>query len=181
MKFKTQPELYLVLDRIRSLYNVGSLFRTADAFGVKKIYLCGYTGTPPRKEISKVALGAEQTVPWEKRGQAWKVVEDLKAKGVYIVALEQTKQSIPLSELFKEKSGKSLALIKKKLSFEETFSIALIVGNEVNGISRGTLERADAIVEIPMLGVKESLNVVVATGVALYAVQYGDFIKHVIE
>lgn len=146
--------VYLVADRIRSLHNVGSLFRSADAFGVAKVYLCGYTGTPPRKEIAKVALGAEQTVPWEKRGQTWKVVEELQAQGVQVVALEQTKKS---------------QSIKK---FKPRFPVAIVVGNEVNGVSRGVLERADAIVHIPMLGKKESLNVSVAAGVALYALRH---------
>ena len=91
-------EIYLIVDRVRSLHNVGSLFRTADAFGVTKIYLCGYTGVPPRKEIAKVALGAENTVPWEKRGQPWKVVEELKAQGVQVVALEQTLKARPLQK-----------------------------------------------------------------------------------
>lgn len=154
MKFKTRLEVYLILDRIRSLYNVGSLFRTADAFGVTKIYLCGYTGAPPRKEISKVALGAEKTVPWEKRGQTWKLIEELKEQGIYTVALEQTKKSIA---------------IKK---WQPKFPVAMVVGNEVGGVSRGVLDRVDKIIEIPMLGAKESLNVVVATGVALYAVRY---------
>ena len=156
--------IFLIADRIRSLYNVGSLFRTADAFGVKKLYLCGYTGAPPRKEITKVALGAEQTVPWEKRGQTWKVVEELQARGVHVVALEQTKKSVPIQSLaFVLRRG-------QKLSFE---TVALVVGNEVNGVSPGVLCRADAIVHIPMLGKKESLNVSVAAGIALYAIRYG--------
>lgn len=146
--------VYLITDRIRSLHNVGSLFRTADAFGVAKLYLCGYTATPPRKEISKVALGAEETVPWEKRTQTWKLVEELQAQGVYVVALEKTKKSVAID------------------SWHPKFPLALVVGNEVNGVSAGVLSRADAIVHIPMLGQKESLNVSVAAGIALYAVRY---------
>lgn len=156
--------VYLIADRIRSLHNVGSLFRTADAFGVAKLYLCGYTGTPPRKEIAKVALGAENVVPWEKRGQTWKIVEELQAQGIYVVALEQTKKSVPIQ---------SLAFVVyrgRKLSFKK---IAIVVGNEVNGISAGVLKRVDAIVHIPMLGQKESFNVSVAAGIALYALRYG--------
>lgn len=143
-------DVYLIVDRIRSLYNVGSLFRTADAFAVKKIFLCGYTGIPPRKEISKVALGAEKIVPWEKRGQTWKLVEELKEQGIHTVALEQTKNA---------------ATIKK---WKPKFPIAVVVGNEVGGVTRGVLERVDKVIEIPMLGAKESLNVSVAAGVVLY-------------
>ena len=162
MRDEARPEVYLILDRLRSLYNVGSLFRTADAFGVKKIYLCGYTGAPPRKEISKVALGAERTVPWEKRGQTWKVVEELKNKGVRVVALENISRTVL-------KNSKGLSLKYRVINqFHPRFPIALIVGNEVNGISHGTLARADVVVEIPMLGKKESLNVVVSAGIALY-------------
>ena len=147
-------DIYLIVDRMRSLYNVGSLFRTADAFNVKKLYLCGYTGTPPRKEIAKVALGAEKTVPWEKMGQCWKLIDELKDSGIYTVALEQTKNSVLVN------------------NWKPKFPIAIVVGNEVNGVSKGVLERVDKVVEIPMLGSKESLNVVVATGVALYCARY---------
>ncbi len=147
-------EIYLIVDRVRSLHNVGSFFRTADAFGISKIYLCGYTGTPPREEISKVALGAEKTVPWKKCGQTWKVVEELKKQGVYVVALEQTKHSVSINK------------------WKPRFPVALVVGNEVNGVSRGVLKRVDAVLEIPMHGAKESLNVSVAAGVALYALRY---------
>lgn len=165
MTHKAQQEIYLILDRIRSLYNVGSLFRTADAFGVKKIYLCGYTGAPPRKEISKVALGAEKTVPWGKRGTTWKVVEELKSKGVQVAVLENISRTVL-------KNHKGLSLKYRVINqFHPRFPIALIVGNEVNGISHGTLERADVVVEIPMLGKKESLNVVVAAGIALYHIR----------
>lgn len=164
-------DIYLVLDRVRSLYNVGSLFRTADAFGVTKIYLCGYTGAPPRKEISKVALGAEKTVPWEKRGQTWKLIEELSEQGIYIVALEQ----IPL-ELAPAPGGLPLTGQAKKSipinKWKPEFPMAMVVGNEVGGVSRGVLDRVDKIIEISMLGVKESLNVAVAAGVALYAVRY---------
>lgn len=150
-------EIYLIVDRVRSLHNVGSFFRTADAFGVKKIYLCGYTGVPPRKEISKVALGAENTVPWEKRAQTWKVVEELQARGVQVVALEQTKKSVPINK------------------WKPRFPVAIVVGNEVNGVSSGVLRRVNKVVHIPMLGQKESLNVSVAAGIALYALKYPNF------
>src|SRR3989338_2449325 len=105
-------EIYLIADHIRSLHNVGSLFRTADAFGVAKIYLCGYTGTPPRGEIAKVALGAENRVAWEHKTNTAALIQELKKRGVYTVALEQTKKSVQLKK------------------FRPRYHIALIVGNE---------------------------------------------------
>lgn len=167
-------KVYLIVDRVRSLHNVGSFFRTADAFGVAKIFLCGYTGTPPRKEISKVALGAEKTIPWEKRGQTWKVVEELQKKGVQVVALEiNASDGSRRSLAGATKSGRRLKPAATSLRINQwypKFPLALVVGNEVNGVSPGVLKRVDAVVEIPMQGRKESLNVSVATGVALYAV-----------
>jgi len=158
-------EVYLIADRIRSLHNVGSFFRTADAFGVSKLYLCGYTGTPPRKEISKVALGAEETVPWEKRTQTWKLVEELQKRGVCVVALEIDTTARGVRPKGRQVPSFRLDSLKLK------FPVAIVVGNEVNGVSAGVLSRADAIVHIPMLGAKESLNVSVAAGIALYAVR----------
>jgi len=150
--------IILILDNIRSLHNVGSMFRTADALGVAKIYLCGYTARPvdrlgrPVKEIEKTALGAERTVPWEHVGQAWRAVEALKKEGVQIIALENNvERVIDLSDL------------------KPRFPVAIVVGNEVLGVSRSILRRADAIASIPMRGRKESLNVAVACGIALYA------------
>ncbi len=143
-------EIYLVLDNIRSRENVGSIFRTADAAGVSKIYLCGTTPTPPHEKISKTALGAEETVPWEYRRNAWRVVTDLKAEGINVYALEQTKDS------------------KNIFRFKPKFPLALIVGNEVKGVSPGVFKYCDKKISIPMYGKKESLNVSVATGIALY-------------
>ncbi len=145
-------ELYVVCHNIRSLHNVGSIFRTADAAGVTKLYLCGYTGHPPRKEINKVALGAEKTVSWEYHPQTWRVLERLKSWGVEIVALENNIDS-PSTELYR---------------FRPQFPVALLLGNEVSGLSSTLLQRADHIVHIPMYGRKESLNVSVACGIALY-------------
>ncbi|KKU13845.1 MAG: tRNA/rRNA methyltransferase [Parcubacteria group bacterium GW2011_GWC2_45_7] len=163
-------DIYLIIDRVRSLYNVGSIFRTADAFCVKKIYLCGYTGVPPRKEISKVALGAEETVPWEKRGQTWRLAKELQEQGVYVVALENN-----IAAGFCPPCGILKASVTLLHKWRPRFPLALIVGNEVNGVARGVLERADAIVHIPMLGTKESLNVSVAAGIALYTLRYPNF------
>lgn len=148
-------EIVLVVQNIRSLHNVGSIFRSADAFGVAKIFLCGYTGVPPRKEIAKVALGAETWIPWEHAKLTHRVVERLHREGYTVVALECTKESVSLSQLPTAKK------------------IALIVGNEVQGVSKPILKRADVVAHIPMLGKKESLNVGVAAGCSLYAVRYG--------
>jgi len=166
---------YLILDNIRSLHNVGSMFRTADAFGVSKIYLCGYTGKPvdrmgkPVKEIEKTALGAEKTVPWECARNAWRVIEKLKKEGVRVLALEN---NVPGAISLYTASEKDSSFPKKRkmLSFSGR-SVALIVGNEVRGLSKNVLQRADAIVSIPMHGKKESLNVAVACGVALYGLR----------
>jgi tRNA G18 (ribose-2'-O)-methylase SpoU len=144
-------ELYVVCHNIRSLYNVGSIFRTADAAGVTKLYLCGYTGHPPRREISKVALGAEEMVPWEHHYQTWRVLERLRSQGVQIVALENCVEgSIDYRRL------------------RPRFPLALLLGNEVRGLSPGLLRRSDVVIHIPMHGRKESLNVAVAFGIAVY-------------
>jgi 23S rRNA (guanosine2251-2'-O)-methyltransferase len=157
---KVKPKkIYIILDNVRSLHNVGSVFRSADAFGVSKIYLCGYTGRPldklgrAVKEISKTALGAEKTVPWEYAKHAWRVIESLKKEEVFVVALEN---NVP--------GTKTLA------EFEPKFPIAVIAGNEVRGLSKEILRRADSVAAIPMIGKKESLNISVACGVALYAI-----------
>ncbi|OGM96009.1 MAG: hypothetical protein A3B86_02025 [Candidatus Yanofskybacteria bacterium RIFCSPHIGHO2_02_FULL_38_22b] len=145
-----KKEIYLILDNIRSRENVGSIFRTADAVGVSKIYLCGTTPTPPHDKISKTALGAETYVPWEYRRNTWQVITELKKEGINIYALEQTKDS------------------KNIFRFKPKFPMALIVGNEFNGISPKILKYCDKKIAIPMYGRKESLNVSVATGIALY-------------
>lgn len=153
------PRVYLILQNIRSLHNVGSIFRSADAFGVEKIYLCGYTGAPPHPDISKTALGAEGTVPWEKRVQTARVIEELRRQGVVVITLEKTGGSKSLVEI---KSDRTLSRQIKK------HGVTLILGNEVKGVTREILRRADAIAHIPMYGEKESLNVAVAAGIALY-------------
>jgi len=141
----------VICDSLRSLYNVGSIFRTADGAGVDKIYLCGITGRPdgPRakRKISKVALGAEEIVKWEYVSQAWRLTDELKRGGYKIVSLEQTKNSVRYTD------------------FTPTFPMALIVGNEKKGVRKSLLERSDEIIEIPMHGEKESLNVSAAFGV----------------
>jgi len=143
--------LYLLLDSIRSLQNVGALFRTADGAGFSKVYLTGITPTPPRKEISKTALGAELFVPWEWYEDPVEILAKLRADGVRIIALEQSSKSIPYTEL---------------PAFPE--GACLILGNEISGVSPGLMEFADVIIEIPMLGQKRSLNVGTAGGICMY-------------
>lgn len=148
----------LILDNIRSRHNVGSIFRTADCAGVSKIYLCGTTPTPldrfgrPIKEIEKTALGAEKSVEWEYAKTTITVLKKLKKEGFQIIAVEQTKDSVDYKKV----------KVKSKVAF--------VVGNEVEGISKSVLKLCDMIAEIPMQGSKESLNVSVATGVALFRV-----------
>lgn len=154
----SKREIVLVLSNIRSLHNVGSFFRTADAFGIAKIYLCGITGTPDSlsgDKISKVALQAEKYIPWEHSKTTANILKRLKKDGFQIVALEQDKNSIEL----------------RKARFRE--KVALVVGNEVKGVSKSILKNTDLIVEIPMHGQKESLNVSVAGGIALYQIKSG--------
>ncbi|MDZ7265194.1 MAG: RNA methyltransferase [candidate division KSB1 bacterium] len=142
----------VVLDNIRSLYNVGSIFRTSDAAGVEKLYLTGITGQPPRLEISKAALGADQSVPWEYVADPVSIVQQLKARGYSIVVLEHTDQSCSYHEV------------------AYRFPLCLIVGHEISGISDAVVELADIAVEIPMFGLKRSLNVAVAYGIAIYEI-----------
>lgn len=143
-------ELVIIAHNIRSLHNLGSLFRTADAAGVSKIYCTGYTGNPLDNKTAKVSLGAEKTVAWERARTVALLIQKLKRAGFTIAALEQHPRSKPLQ------------------SYHSRFPLALIVGNEVRGISPALLKRADVILEIPMRGKKESLNVSVAFGIAVY-------------
>jgi tRNA G18 (ribose-2'-O)-methylase SpoU len=141
----------VVLENVRSLYNVGSIFRTSDGALIEKLYLCGYTPHPPRREIEKTALGATQSVPWEYCADAHQQVAQLKQAGMKICALELTTDSIPY-----------FAVGKKD------FPICLLVGNELIGLSKGLIDLADMAVEIPMYGIKHSLNVAVAYGIAVF-------------
>lgn len=145
-----KTEIILVLDNIRSLYNVGSMFRTADGFGVKKIFLCGITGTPLQRGLQKVALGAEESVSWSYMKQTWRVMERLRADGYTLVGLERSKRSQELA------------------TFSAPGRVALVVGNEVSGISELLLRRMEHVVHIPMSGIKKSFNVAVACGIALH-------------
>lgn len=144
--------IYGLLDNIRSLWNVGSIFRTADAVLARKLYLCGMTGRPPRKEISKTALGADETVPWEYVEDPRKAVSMLRDMDVSVVALEHTDGSAAFD------------------AFEYRFPVCIVVGHEITGVGSGVLAAADAAIEIPMLGAKESLNVSTAFGVAVFEI-----------
>ncbi len=144
-------EIYLILNNIRSAYNVGSIFRTADAVGVAKVYLCGYTPTPENPQVAKTSLGAERSVNWKHCAQAWRLVDELKSKGVNIVALEQAEASRDYKKL------------------KPKFPLAVVVGHERAGVEVSLLKRADSVWYIPMRGKKESLNVAVATGIFLYS------------
>lgn len=150
---KNQDEFHLavIAHDIRSLHNVGSIFRSCDAFGVHKLYLTGISGTPPRREIAKVALGSEHRVPWEYCADVQSLLKQLTQDGYQIVALEIGKGSVPIHEMTRKNS------------------VALLIGNEVTGLPKELLALAHNQVEIPMLGNKKSLNVSVALGIALFA------------
>ncbi|MCU7552482.1 RNA methyltransferase [Chitinophagaceae bacterium LB-8] len=155
-EFKESEKLpiVVVLENIRSAYNVGSVFRTADAFLLSGIYMCGYTAYPPHKEIKKTALGAEDTVHWKHYKKVEEAIEELRADGYTIYSVEQAKNSIPLNEF----NGTANAQQK----------IAVILGNEVSGVEQSTIALSDGCIEIPQLGMKHSLNVSVAAGVVLW-------------
>ena len=163
-------KIYLLLDNIRSVHNVGSIFRTADAFGVSKIYLAGCTPSPldrfgrERADLAKVALGAEKQVSWEYLLDAVAFVEKMGTKKRHdcIVALEQDPRAIVLNNEVYD--------IRFRSAVEKTKSILLILGNEVSGVDPKLLDLADEIIEIPMRGTKESLNVSVSAGIALFAI-----------
>jgi 23S rRNA (guanosine2251-2'-O)-methyltransferase len=144
--------IVLVLDNIRSLHNVGSAFRTADAFLLEKIYLCGVTGCPPNKEIEKTALGATKTVAWAHKKTTLEAIEELKKDGYKILAIEQAEESTKLNDL--------------KTKPEE--KIALVFGNEVYGVEQDVVDKSDVVVEIPQLGSKHSFNVAVSIGIVLW-------------
>ncbi|AEM70945.1 tRNA/rRNA methyltransferase (SpoU) [Allomuricauda ruestringensis DSM 13258] len=144
--------IIIILDNVRSLNNIGSVFRTADAFLVQKIYLCGITATPPHKDIRKTALGATESVEWEYKKDTLELVEALKENGVKIVSVEQAENAVMLNDY--------------QVKPDET--IALIFGNEVKGVSQEVVTASDAVLEIPQFGTKHSLNISVSTGVVVW-------------
>lgn len=143
--------VYVLLHNIRSLYNVGSIFRTADSARAKELILTGFTPRPPRKEIEKTALGAVDSVPWKYERDIFKAIDDLKKEGVKIFAVELTDEKREYTSLRKEE-----------------YPVCLILGNELSGIDNEVIEQCDDAIEIPMHGVKHSLNVGVATGIVLF-------------
>ncbi|MBP7058101.1 RNA methyltransferase [Candidatus Gracilibacteria bacterium] len=152
VKKMARMPLIVVLDNLRSLYNVGAIFRTADAISAEKLYLCGITGKPPRKEIAKAALGATEVVPWEYGASTRETLLKLKGKGVKICALELCRESVDYAE------------------FDYQFPMALVVGNEISGISENVMDLVDDAVMIPMLGRANSLNVATSFGIAGYEI-----------
>lgn len=142
----------VVLENIRSAYNVGSVFRTADAFLVQAIYVCGYSAKPPHKEIKKTALGAEETVEWKHFKTAAEAIEELKTQQYKIFAVEQAEGSLDLQDV----------------NFEPHEKIAVVFGNEVTGVEQSTIHLCDGCIEIPQLGMKHSLNIATAAGVVLW-------------
>ncbi|RTY87021.1 RNA methyltransferase [Flavobacterium sp. GT3R68] len=144
--------IILILDDIRSLHNIGSVFRTADAFLVEKIYLCGITATPPNKEINKTALGATDTVAWEHSTDVIEVIQKLKNDQVTVLAIEQVESAIFL----------------QNFEANPTKKYALVFGNEVFGVSQKAVEACDGCIEIPQLGTKHSLNISVTAGIVVW-------------
>ena len=142
----------IVLENIRSAYNVGSVFRTADAFLTEAIYITGYSAKPPHKEIKKTALGAEETVDWKHFPDAASAIEELRQKGFSVYAAEQAEGSYKLNEI----------------AFESEEKIAVVFGNEVAGVEQSTIALCNGCIEIPQLGMKHSLNIATAAGVVLW-------------
>lgn len=143
---------YILLDNIRSILNVGAIFRTCDGAGFDGVYLTGFTPTPPRKEISKTAIGAEQWINWEYYQDPLEIISQLRREGVRIIALEQDERSVDFRS--------------SELSIDE--DICIVVGNEIEGVNKAILDVADYHVEIPMCGRKQSLNVATSAGVLMY-------------
>jgi 23S rRNA (guanosine2251-2'-O)-methyltransferase len=153
-KDKEKIPVCLVLDNVRSLHNVGSAFRTADAFRIEKIFLTGITGTPPHREIEKTALGATQSVSWEHYENTAEVIQKLKQEGYSIIIIEQTSESIQLQQFNPDKEKK----------------YCLVFGNEVHGVSDQALALGDIAIEIPQHGTKHSLNISVCLGIVTWEI-----------
>lgn len=151
-KEASKTPIIIVLDDVRSGHNIGSVFRTADAFLVEKIYLCGITATPPNKEIHKTALGATETVAWEHSASVVETIEKLKAEKITVMAIEQVENSVMLQD-FRTEDGKKYALV---------------FGNEVFGVSQQAVAVCDGSIEIPQLGTKHSLNISVSAGIVVW-------------
>ena len=144
--------IIVVLDDVRSLHNIGSVFRTSDAFLIEKIYLCGITATPPNKEIHKTALGATETVAWEYAKNVLEIVQQLKSEKIKVYSVEQTENAIMLDHFQPETNT----------------TYALLFGNEVKGVSQEAIDASDGVLEIPQLGSKHSLNISVSAGIVIW-------------
>lgn len=153
-EFKQQDKLPLVivLENVRSMHNTGSIFRTSDAFAVKEILLCGFTGTPPHREIEKTALGATRSVDWTYHATVSEALNRLRSEGYVILAVEQVEGSVSLDNFIPDRSR----------------NYALVFGNEVNGVSEEAIALSDTCIEIPQFGTKHSFNIVVSTGIVLW-------------
>lgn|SRR5690554_4899494 len=151
-KAAKKTPLIIILDNIRSLNNIGSVFRTADAFLVKKIYLCGITAQPPHKDIQKTALGATESVEWEYAENTLDVIEKLNEEGVFIASIEQAELAVNLNDF----------TVQKEMTY------AIIFGNEVKGVQQKVVSASDAVIEIPQFGTKHSLNISVSVGVVVW-------------
>ncbi len=151
-KESEKTPIILVLDDIRSLHNIGSVFRTSDAFLIEKIYLCGITATPPNKEIHKTALGATDSVAWEYRKSVVELAHELKSSGTLLYAVEQVENAVFLDNF----------------SVTDNKKYALVFGNEVYGVSQEVIQICDGCIEIPQLGTKHSLNISVSVGIVVW-------------
>ena len=150
VKFIPKVPISILVENVRSVYNVGAIFRTADSFGAEKIYLTGITASPPRNDLRKTALGADESVIWEYHKNSIKLAKKIKKEGVQLVLIEQTKKS------------------KNIFNVDTKFPLCFILGNEVDGVSEELAKLADIHLEIPMSGIKQSLNVSVAAGIVGY-------------
>ena len=150
-KSKKTP-IVIVLDNVRSAHNVGSVFRTSDAFLVEKICLCGITPTPPQKEIRKTALGASESVNWQNYANSIDCIKELKACGYHIISIEQAEKAVMLCDFTPQKDNK----------------YALVFGNEIKGVEQEVVNSSDVVIEIPQYGTKHSLNISVSLGVVIW-------------
>ncbi len=149
-------KIFIIIDQVRSGLNIGSIFRSADAFRIEKIYLTGFSPLPPNKEILKTALGATDTVAWEHHPDALNLVQTLKSENIKVFAVEQTAHGIPLNNF----------------NIDSNASIAIILGNEVDGVQQSIIDICDGTIEIPQFGTKHSLNVAVCGGIVLWHLTY---------
>lgn len=151
-KAASKTRLIVILDNIRSLNNIGSVFRTADAFLIEKIYLCGITAQPPHKDIQKTALGATDSVAWEYAENTIEVVEKLQREGVFVASIEQAELAVSLEDF----------------STQTALTYAVVFGNEVKGVQQEVVSKSDVVIEIPQYGTKHSLNIAVSAGIVLW-------------